>query len=209
MYSVSQNDNSLPCECEDCKAIAEKYGGQSGLLIWFVSQVADAMKKVYPDKNIGTFAYQYTRKAPEGIVPRDNVVIRLCSFECCFGHPLESCSINKPFISDLHDWSKVTPRLYIWDYVVDFAQYLAPFPNFAVLADNIRTFRKFGAIGVKEEAQYQPECIEFEWLRSWVLAKLLWNPDQDTNSLVHEFITAYYGVAHIMSRNISICGRSW
>ncbi|MCF0167716.1 MAG: DUF4838 domain-containing protein, partial [Bacteroidales bacterium] len=54
VYSVSQNDNMFPCECEHCKAMEEKYGGHSGLLIWFVNQVADAVKTVYPDKYIGT-----------------------------------------------------------------------------------------------------------------------------------------------------------
>ena len=195
VYSMSQSDNQFPCQCEKCRAIEEQYGGHSGLMIWFVNQVADAIKPLYPDKYIGTFAYQYTRKAPVGITPRDNVVIRLCSIECCFAHPLEECEHNRPFISDIEDWSKIAPHLFIWDYVVNYRQYVAPFPNFGVLAENIKTFKKYNAIGIQEEAQYESIGGEFAEMKSWVLSKLLWNPNLDTKALVAQFITDYYGNA--------------
>jgi hypothetical protein len=185
----------LPCQCEKCRAIEEQYGGHSGLILWFVNQVADAIKPIYPDKYIGTFAYQYTRQAPKGITPRDNVVIRLCSIECCFAHPLEGCEHNRSFVTDIEDWSKIAPNLYIWDYVVNFRQYIAPFPNFGVLADNIKTFKKYNAIGVMEQAQYQSLGGEFAEMKSWVLSKLLWNPNLDTRMLVEQFINDYYGEA--------------
>ena len=195
VYSMSQSDNQFPCQCEKCRAIEKQYGGHSGLIVWFVNQVADAIKPLYPDKYIGTFAYQYTRQAPKGIVPRDNVVIRLCSIECCFAHGLEECEHNRPFIDDIKDWSEIAPNLYIWDYVVNYNQYLAPFPNFQVLADNIRTFRKYNAIGIQEEAQYQTLGGEFSDMKSWVIAKLLWNPELDTEALTSEFISNYYDAA--------------
>jgi hypothetical protein len=195
VYSMSQSDNQFPCQCEKCRAIENQYGGHSGLIVWFVNQVADAIKPLYPDKYIGTFAYQYTRQAPKGIVPRDNVVIRLCSIECCFAHGLEECEHNRPFIDDIKDWSEIAPNLYIWDYVVNYNQYLAPFPNFQVLADNIMTFRKYNAIGIQEEAQYQTLGGEFSDMKSWVIAKLLWNPELDTEALTSEFISNYYDAA--------------
>jgi hypothetical protein len=195
VYSMSQNDNILPCECERCKALEAQYGGHSGILLWFVNQVADAVGKVYPDKYIGTFAYQYTRHAPTNIRPHDNVVIRLCDIECCFAHPLATCPNNQSFMSDLKAWSEVAPRLFIWDYVVNFRQYLAPFPNFGVLADNIKTFRQYHAIGIQEEAQYQSNGGEFAEMKAWVLAKLLWSPELSTQALTTQFIRDYYGKA--------------
>ena len=198
IYSLSQNDNERYCECEKCKAIEDQYGGQhSGLIVWFVNQVADALKDEFPDKYVGTFAYQYTRKPPVGITPRDNVVIRLCSIECCFAHPLEdeNCPENREFMQDIHTWSSLAPHLFIWDYIVDYAQFPAPWPNFQVLGPNIRTFGENKAIGVFEEAQYQSGGGEFDEMKAWVVAKLLWNPDLDVDSLVREFIDAYYGGA--------------
>ena len=195
VYSLSQNDNQNYCQCEKCTEIANRYGGQSGLLLWFVNQVADVVKEHYPDKHISTFAYQYTRGVPTGITPRDNVVIRLCSIECCFGHPLSECDHNKPFMEDIRKWKDVAGKLFIWDYVTNFRQYLAPFPNFDVLAPNIKTYIDHNVIGIFEEGQYQSTGGSFADLRAWVLNKLLWNPEQDVKALVEDFITGYYGAA--------------
>ena len=195
VYSLSQNDNQNYCQCEKCTEIANRYGGQSGLLLWFVNQVADVVKEHHPDKHISTFAYQYTRGVPTGITPRDNVVIRLCSIECCFGHPLDACDHNKPFMEDIRKWKDVAGKLFIWDYVTNFRQYLAPFPNFNVLAPNIKTFIDHNVIGIYEEGQYQSTGGSFADLRTWVLNKLLWNPEQDTMALVDDFIGGYYGAA--------------
>lgn len=195
VYSLSQNDNQNYCQCEKCTEIANRYGGQSGLLLWFVNQVADVVKEHHPDKHISTFAYQYTRGVPTGITPRDNVVIRLCSIECCFGHPLDACDHNKPFMEDIRKWKDVAGKLFIWDYVTNFRQYLAPFPNFNVLAPNIKTYIDHNVIGIYEEGQYQSTGGSFADLRAWVLNKLLWNPEQDTMALVDDFIGGYYGAA--------------
>ena len=195
VYSLSQNDNQNYCQCEKCTEIANRYGGQSGLLLWFVNQVADVVKEHHPDKHISTFAYQYTRGVPTGITPRDNVVIRLCSIECCFGHPLSECDHNKPFMEDIRKWKDVAGKLFIWDYVTNFRQYLAPFPNFDVLAPNIKTYIDHNVIGIFEEGQYQSTGGSFADLRAWVLNKLLWNPEQDVKALVEDFITGYYGAA--------------
>lgn len=194
IYSLSQNDNYNFCECDQCRKLEEQYGGHSGLILWFVNQAADVVKEKFPDKYVGTFAYQWGRKPPVGITPRDNVVIRLCSIECCFAHPLEAgCPQNEEFMEDLRGWKAIAPHLFIWDYIVNYAQFLAPFPNFSVLAANIRTFRDHNAIGIFEEAQYQSPGSEFAELRTWVVTKLLWNPEQDADSLAYEFIHDYYG----------------
>ena len=194
IYSLSQNDNYNFCQCEQCVAIETKYGGHSGLIVWFVNQVADAVREEFPDKYVGTFAYQYSRKPPVGIAPRENVVIRLCSIECCFAHPLTAgCPQNQAFMEDLRGWSSIAPHLFIWDYIVDYAQYVAPWPNFQVLAPNIRAFRDNKAIGIFEEAEYQSLGAEFEEMKSWTVNQLLWNPEQDTDSLVNIFINGFYG----------------
>ena len=196
IYSLSQNDNFLFCQCGKCAAIEQQYGGHSGLIVWFVNQVADAVKDEFPDKFVGTFAYQYSRQPPTGIKPRENVVIRLCSIECCFAHPLYAgCPQNEAFMHDLKGWAELAPHLFIWDYIVDYAQYMAPWPNFQVLGPNIRVFGENKAIGVFEEAQYQSAGAEFDQLKAWTANQLLWNPDQDVDSLVSIFVGGFYGKA--------------
>lgn len=194
IFSVSQNDWYNPCQCEKCKAIDDAEGSHSGTMIWFVNQVAEAIEKDYPDKAIDTLAYQYTRKPPKNIKPRDNVIVRLCSIECCFSHPLDECEVNASFMADIEGWSKISDRLYIWDYVTDFSHYILPFPNLYVLKPNIQFFINHGVKGIFEEGNYSGGGKgELAELRSYVLAKLLWNPDYDVDTAIDEFLEGYYG----------------
>lgn len=199
IYDMSQNDSwgNNACQCDRCQALVKQYGAESGVWVWFVNQVAAAVAEKYPDKLVGTFAYRYTRKAPIGITPAENVVIRLCSIECCFAHSLETCTeeANKAFLADVEEWAKLAPHLFIWDYVTAFSQYLPPYPNFNALAPNIKTYQQHHAIGILDEGQYETKHGEFSELRAYVLAKLLWNPEQSVNDLVNEFINGYYGEA--------------
>ena len=195
IYSVSQNDWRNPCQCEKCQAIAQKEGSEAGPLIWFVNKVAENIEQEFPDKFIGTLAYQYTRKPPKYLKPRHNVVIRLCSIECCFAHDFKSCPENESFLNDLQGWSSISPHLYIWDYVVNFSHYIMPYPNFRVLQSNIKTFRDNKAIGIMEQAAYQSRGGEFAELRAYVLAKLLWNPECNVEQVINDFMYGYYGRA--------------
>ena len=193
-YDVSQNDNQWPCECSACQQLVRRYGGQSGALLWFVNQVAKEVKKDYPDVLIGTFAYRYTRQAPtSSIRPADNVVIRLCDIECCMAHPLTNCEQNRAFMNDVDAWKKIADKIYIWDYTTSFSNYLLPFPNMTTVAHNLRYFHQSHVIGMMEEGAHDAPWNEFSELKQWVIAKLLWNPDQDADSLARLFIGNYYG----------------
>ncbi|HEX4949873.1 MAG TPA: DUF4838 domain-containing protein, partial [Blastocatellia bacterium] len=155
IYCVSQNDWLNPCQCDHCQAIAKREDSEAGPVLWFVNQVAAAVEKEFPNKFIGTLAYQYTRKPTKTERPRPNVVIRLCSIEACFAHDFLHCPENVSFVADLQGWARIAPQLYIWDYVMNFSHYIMPFPNFRVLQPNIQTLRANKAIGIMEQAAYQ------------------------------------------------------
>lgn len=195
-YCIGQNDNALACECNRCKQIESQYGGKSGILIWFINQIADQVKQEYPEKLIATFAYQYTQKPPKNIKPRDNVIIRLSTIANCFCHPIEQCPENTTFQNDCIEWSTITQNILIWDYTTGFFQFLAPFPDFDAMAPNIRFFARHRVLGILEEGQYLSPGGEFGELKPWLLSKLLWNPNQDVDSLAHLFIHDYYGKAN-------------
>lgn len=193
IYDVSQNDWHGACQCDNCQAIAKREESESGPVIWFVNQVAEAIEREFPDKFIGTLAYQYTRKPCKTLRPRHNVVVRLCSIECCFAHDFLSCPENESFVRDMKGWAAIAPHLYIWDYVVNFSHYIMPYPNFRVLQANLQFFRDHNAIGVMEQAAYQSRGGEFAELRAYVIAKLLWNPDCNVEDVINDFMYGYYG----------------
>jgi hypothetical protein len=192
IISVSQNDWDGACECPDCKAVDDAEGSHAGTMLAFVNYIAEKIGPEFPNVAIDTLAYRYTRKPPKTIKPRPNVIVRLCSIECNFREPLDHPS-NTAFARDLEGWSNICSRLYIWDYTTNFAHYVQPFPNWFVLGPNMRFFQSHHVRGVFEEGAYQSYGSEMGELRAWVLAQLMWNPEQNDRALITEFLCGYYG----------------
>lgn len=212
IFSVAQNDWYGYCECEHCQAIDRREESHAGALLAFVNAVADAVRDEFPDNRIHTFAYLYSRKAPRFLRPRENVIVRLCSIECCQSHPMGACRqaidgidvennaadgfalSGQAFTDDLADWAKIAPHLYLWDYTTNFSNYLQPFPNWHVMGENLRLFRRLGVEGVLEQGNYSPgKTSAFAPLRIYLLSRLLWNADADTDELIRTFVRGYYG----------------
>ena len=201
IISVSQNDSDpgkLGCQCANCKAIDDAEGTPMGSLLTFINRIANDIKDDYPGVYVDTLAYRYTRKAPKNIKPADNVIIRLCSIECCFAHPLsdESCAKNKEFKKDIEAWAAICDNLYIWDYTYNAETYFSYFPNLDVLWDNVNFYKDHSVTGVFLEGQQVSVSGEFAELRSYLLAKLLWDPDmteEEYYACMDEFLMYYYG----------------
>jgi len=188
VISVSPNDNQQYCTCENCKKIDESEGGQAGTLIYFVNKIAAD----FPTKTISTLAYQYTRK-PCKTKPLENVLITLCSIECDRSAPIEEKCAE--FANDIKGWRELTNNIRIWDYTTQFTNFLAPFPNIHTIQPNIQFFRDNHAKWVFEQHSNNPSEL-FE-LRSYIMAKLLWNPDQNMDELITEFTNGYYEEAGV------------
>ncbi len=196
IVSVSQNDsfvNESYCTCPSCQAIIDEEGSPMGPLLRFVNRIADSVKVDRPEVAVDLLAYQYSLKPPVKTVPRENVIVRYCTGGCN-GHSIAECPNNAGAKQRIEDWNRICDRIYIWDYTTDFAQYLCPFPNFYTLKDNINFFKDNGVKGVFEQGMYQGGVSgEFGELRAYVLAKLLWDPSLDTDTLIDAFMAAYYG----------------
>jgi len=196
-WSVSQNDNGQHCECDKCKALDDAAQSPSGSIIPFVNEVA----RKFPDKIISTLAYWYSRKAPVNkpkIEP--NVNIMLCTIECLRHRPIESedTSINLnhggkgPFAEDLKAWGELSHNILLWDYVTDFAHFLMPFPNLRTLQPNVQFFVRNGVVAHFPEGNPCTYNGELEKLRSYLIAKILWNPNVDVETETDDFLTGYY-----------------
>ena len=193
LWSVSNNDNYNSCECADCRRMDSLYGGPTGTLLHFVNQVA----RRFPDKTISTLAYQYTRCAPKDfkVKPDSNVNIMFCSIECGRELPIADAPKEAGFRKDMEDWSKLTDNIFMWDYVVQFRNFWNPFPNLHVLQPNLQYFRKNGVNMMFEQATGADNITSWMDIRCYMLAKLLWNPDANMDSIMADFFQGYYGDA--------------
>jgi hypothetical protein len=192
MISVSQEDGGGYCQCDKCRAIAKEEGSQMGPLLRGVNAVAAEVQKEYPDFLVETLAYQWSRKPPKTVRPAKNVLIRLCSIEADFAHPLE----GQDFGRDLREWSRIADHLFVWNYVTNFSNYLIPQPNWNPIGKDLKFFADNHVVGVFEQGDaYNNPIGDMLPMRVWVQAHLLWNPSQDQRALTKEFLDRYYGAA--------------
>ncbi len=192
-WSVSQDDNPTYCQCDKCMELINKEGSAAAPIIVFVNKMA----KAFPNKLISTLAYIYSRKCPKTLKPEKNVQIMLCSIEANRNITIEEekeRNSENSFAKDLEDWAKVSQNIFLWDYECDFAHYMCPFPNIHVLQPNIRYFVKNGVNMLFQQANCD-RGHEFAELKNYLIAKLLWDPNVNQDSLINDFMRHYYGDA--------------
>ena len=195
VWSLSQDDNFSYCQCENCMKIISEEKSACGPIIRFVNQVAER----FPDKIISTLAYQYSRQAPAKTKPLENVQIMLCTIELNRSQAIAEDPRSSSFLSDLEEWGRISNHIFLWDYTMNFAHHISPFPNIHTLQPNIQLF---SGNNVNEHFQQSNTGVghEFSELKSWLLAKLLWNPNADVHALIHEFTDGFYGPAGVWIR---------
>lgn len=208
IFSVSQNDWESHCECPECEKTAYKYGENgeprySAPLVLAINKIARNIKEWQKTdervKNrkiiIETFAYKYSTLAPVGLEVEDNVMIRLCTHECCFNHAFEdeSCPVNREFIKSLNGWEKITSSIYVWDYATNSYFDVAYNTVMKNLQKNIRFFAKHKIIGVFEEFAGTRFSGLFPQIRQYMLGALLWNPDIDYEKELEKAFDFFYG----------------
>jgi hypothetical protein len=195
--SVSQNDNTRYCECEQCAALDAQADSHMGAHLSLVNAVADEVAKKHPGVSVGTLAYQYTRKPPKEPRPGANVQIQLCSIECSQVYPIDDASskLNAPFCEDLIGWGKICDDICIWTYNTKVHDYLLPCPNLRNIEPNIRLFVAHHAKGIFMQGPGNLVGGDFCGLRNYMTCRLLWNPTLSGDALMDEFLRLYYGQA--------------
>ena len=193
MFSISPNDCQFADETPEAKKLVAREG-QSGELLWFVNQIADAIRTEHPEILIDTLAYSYYLAPPKTLRPRDNVCIRVCLTDMDHNTAITHAN-NRHMLRPLTGWSKITKRLRVWYYSPLYDGYTgAPSVQALVVADSFRHFRRLGAEGMFIENQY-PVLQHLRDLQAWMYAKLMEDPDRDPAALLKEFTDGFYGPA--------------
>ncbi len=195
--NIAQMDNENYCTCPQCAAIDAREESHAGAMLAFVNAVAERVEKTHPEVLISTYAYQFTRKPPKTIQPRDNVLIQLCSIECCNLHSIDDpgCPLNREFCADTEGWNKIAKHLLIWHYDTNFKSYELPFPNLRSIGPSVAFFASHHGQGVFMEAAGNALSAELSDLRNYVISRCLWKPGRDSWKEAQEFCRLHYAEA--------------
>jgi hypothetical protein len=213
---ISHGDGTRVCQCATCQA-AYEHGpsGSTGELMRYVNRVAAELEKDHPDILIDTLGYGWTQTPPTGIQMHRNVVVRYCPLWSCSYHPFNApwddvtgtgCwrNVRHRTYAKLQEWLAMSPRVWVWHYSLGLAN-LYPFPNLWTQSPNFKAMRDAGVTGVyvmtTSNFQREPQRAGLAELKTYIFAKLAWDPDFDVSRGVNEFAQASYGPAakHVLS----------
>lgn len=186
-YSISQNDDVIYCECEQCRKINDDFGGPQGSLYYFLNKIAQR----FPQTRFTTLAYLHTYNPPIGIKIEPNIYTLFSPIALNRGTYLNN---NQSFTNTLENWTQTAPNLYLWDYTVQFSNYLSPFPNIYTFSENYKFFKEKNIKGLFVQG-YADVPGDFSELRQYLLAKLLWDVNIDVESVTDDFLRGFYGKA--------------
>lgn len=186
-YSISQNDDVIYCECEECKKTNTELGGPQGSLYYFLNKIALR----FPQTKFTTLAYLHTYNPPLNFKIEPNIYTIFSPIELNRGKLLKE---NQLFMKTLESWNKETTNLYLWDYTVQFSNYLSPFPNIHTFSENYKFLKEKNVKGVFAQG-YADVPGDFSELRQYLLTKLLWDVNINVDALTDDFLRGFYGKA--------------
>jgi hypothetical protein len=195
--NIAQMDNGNYCTCPACAELDRREGSHAGTMLAFVNAVAERIERDHPDVLLSTFAYWYTRKPPKTLRARRNVLIQLCSIECCDLHAIDdpSCALNRTFCHDMAVWKTRCDQLLIWHYNTNFSCYMLPFPNLKGIGRSVAFFARNNGRGVFMQAAGNGFSTEMSDLRNYVMSRCLWKPGRDSWKEAEEFCRLHYAEA--------------
>ena len=121
----------------------------------------------------------------------------LCNIESTREKPV--FDTDPAFTSDLKDWGEMSQDILIWDYNIQFANPVSPFPNLHTIGPNIKFYIQNNVRALFMQATGNKG--EFGQLRAYLITKLMWNPNADPDTIIDDFLEGYYGQAAAAIKN--------
>ena len=183
MCSVEPNDGKGYCECAPCK----KIGSHSDGAFHLANVVAKAMRKEFPDKWVGLYAYAYHSEPPRFPI-EPGVYIQVTT-----GFRYTKLTFDQQVTA----FRKLGARLGVYDYFSvypwDFDMPGKPKASRVYeMAEGVRHYRDLGlsTYDAESSCNWGPNGLGY-----WMASKLMWDPDLDPKALVDDFCTHAFGRA--------------
>ncbi len=208
---IGQKDNQDYCQCPTCKALYEKYGSLSATIVLFTNALSNALAKDHSNITYTFFAYLDTEVPPVGLKCNANVTPVFCPINLCYAHPITECgnedgsqnetfdyrfSKHEPRYAEyLKGWGDSSEKIYVYNYTVNFLNYLQFAANLQTLAPDFQFYSQNKVTGIYYNCGGGHSTAAFNDLRNYLIAKVMWNPNCDVEHCMDEFMAAYYGDA--------------
>lgn len=186
-FAILPNDNSIVCLCSECVRAGNTKGNAAPAVFKMIEKLA----KKFPEHEFYTSHYSTTKEVPEAMMPPNTGVL-----VSAMDYPLRTVENDKEtaFISLLDQWSEKTDKIFVWDYINNFDDYLTPTPILSIMQHRLKLYRDAGVNGIFLNGSGN-DYSTFSRLKKAVLAQLLENPDLDWEEVLRNYAVEYYPTA--------------
>lgn len=183
--SVSMRDNANICQCKKCRRFAKAHGGTAALIAECANRVAKDIAKDLPNVRIVFLAYWITSSPPKNLKLEPNVTVCWAMLRN-FAVPPSKVPGHD---AKLDRWRELAnDNVVIWDYNAQFRGFLLPTPIIDMMGPGLREYEKKNVKGVlMQMAGFGAILMDFAELRTWLCARLMWNPNQDEWALINKW----------------------
>lgn len=196
ILSIAQGDGFTPCQCPECRALVQKEGTEAAPTVMLLNNALEEANRTYPNLGAITFAYFNTLPAPKTLKPHRNLWINIVSSSISQNqagdqfNEIQGIPANRYYERAIIDWCKIATgvTIYHWDGVDQGNSEYSEWPNLFPHARDIQFWHASGVKGAHVAGKTSlGELNEYVWFG------LMWNPKQDVDLLVKDFLRGFYG----------------
>lgn len=201
-WTIDAGETENMCACPNCQELVRNNRAPVSPLLVMLNDVVSELEMFYPEREfyICLSLKGKMRQATSHIQVHNKIFIALSTDTCDVAHALDdpTSPMNACFINDLKAWRNLTPNILIQYHTgANYFCGLFPQPEWFHFQKNIQLFDHYQVRGiiVYTPSQKPPSFTEWDALKSYLLARLIWDPDLIIEEEINRFANAYYGSA--------------
>jgi len=173
--------------------------GLSAPDFYVANYVAKAIAKDHPKVKVIMLAYGFDVNPPTHVKPGEpNLCVAFASgmFQRYYRTTQWTSAPRtqgQDYVQDFEGWQKIAPGgMFVWSYYAAFGNFITPYQDFDYMGPNARFYKKHGVRGMMTQLTFGA-LADFGDLRCWLYGQMTWNPDQDEQKLIGEWIDGTCG----------------
>lgn len=185
-FTIMPMDNRKVCTCHLCTAAGNTPTNATPAVTKMIEKVA----KRFPKQQFFTSAYITTQQRPTHRLP-DNVGVLISAMDLPMVYDFRQTNEFTDFDNSIKAWLKLTPNIYIWDYMRNFDDYLTPYPCLQIMQQRILYYKDLGVKGIFVNGS-EEKFSTFDDMQTATLQALLSNPELDVKQYTETYLRRFY-----------------
>lgn len=199
-YSLCADDNADFCECPSCTALDTGKKDREGRaivtdrIITFVNAIARGIQEKHPGHSVTTYAYLNYSTPPERVPIDPHVNIVFTASVYCSGHGVgdTNCPSRRTMKADLEGWTKLSKRVYVYEYDPTPFNAELPWAMYGVHARALPVYQSMGIRGFTHECHDSWATL---FPNVYVAARMMWNANQSGDAILDDLCARGFGQA--------------